>query len=246
MSDTEQVATQPGEYLRRHVLDPFETAESILDREHREVEAERCAFEQFRGRIAGVETVSGISTVPATRSPLHKNRPRPTERVRSAYYETVMSVDHYDEFYDEPLIENAAAELSDEVAAGFRLDTHLQFTDLYKRTLVTAINNAIDQRETFCAILDDERESLNQSRATLHTVVDELDGTHVPACLGNDFTNILDNVARQRQETFDRRTMSSRTDGRELCSYLYADCGWTYPVLTAVTRLRGAVNGMVN
>jgi hypothetical protein len=245
MSDTEQVGLPPGESLRRHVLAPLETAESVLDEEYEEVDAERRAFEQFRGRIAGVETASEASPVPATRAPLHEDRSRAAERIRSAYRETVMAVDHYDDVYGESLVENVAAELSADIAAGLRRDGHLQFTPLFRRTLLSAVDAAIDQRETVCGELDNERESLTRSRDGLLVVLDELEGTCIPAETRADFTDALDQLAHQRQETLTSRTATPRTDGHDLCAYLYADCSWTYPVLTAVTRLRGAVNGVV-
>jgi hypothetical protein len=155
-----------------------------------------------------------------------------------------MSVDHYDEVYGEPLIENIAAELFDEIAAGLRRDQHLQFTPLFKRRLTAAVDSTIDQRESFCAILTGERDSLARSRDGLQAILDELDGTRVPATNETDFTDALDEIASQRQETFAGRTASPRTNGHDLCAYLYGDCLWTYPVLTAVTRLLGAVNGV--
>jgi hypothetical protein len=244
MSDTEQVGLPPEESLRRHVLAPLETAESVLDQEYEELDAERRAFEAFRGRVAGIEIITTASAVPATRSPLAENRSRAPERVRSAYRETVMSVDHYEQMYGESLVENVAAELSDEIAAGLRRGAHLQFTPLFKRTLLTAVDSAIDQRESFCTILAGERDSLARSRDGLQAILDELDGTRVPTSTETDFTDALDEIASQRQETFAGRTASPRTNGHDLCAYLYTDCPWTYPVLTAVTRLRGAVNGV--
>jgi len=245
MSDAEQVDLPPEESLRRHVLAPLATAESVLEQEYEELEAERRAFEQFRGRVAAVETVSTPSAAPATRAHLREVRSRAAERVRCAYRETVMSVAHYDEVYGESLIENIAAELSRDIAAGLRRDAHLQFTPFFKRTLLTAVASAIDQRKTFCDILDGERDSLTQSRDRLLAILNELEGVRVPAGLGVDFMDTLDEIARDRQATFAGRTASPRTDGHDLCGYLYMDCDWTYPVLTAVTRLRGAVNGVV-
>lgn len=245
MSDTGEVDVSPRESLRRHVLEPLDAAESALDGEYEEVDAERRAFEAFRGRIAAVETVSERSPVPATRTPVGATRSRAAERVRSAYRETVMNVDHYDEVYGESLFEHVATELSDEIAAGLRRDVHLQFTPIFKRTLVTAVGGAIDQRETLCAILDSERDSLARNRDALGAILDEIDGTHVPAGNRTDFTDALEEVARRRQETFANRTPSRRIDGHDLCSYVYAEFDWTYPVLTAVTRLRRAVNGVV-
>jgi len=245
MSDTEQMSIPPGESLRHHVLSPLETADSVLDREYEELDAERRAFEQFRGRVAAVETVVTASAAPATRAPLSEKRSRAAERIRSTYRETVMNVDHYDEVYGESLVENIAAELSRDIAAGLRRDVHLQFTPFFKRTLLTTVASAIDQRETFRDILDGERDSLTRSEDKLLARLDELEGVRVPAGLGVDFTDALDEIAYDRQATFAGRTASPRTDGHDLCGYLYANCDWTYPVLTAVTRLRGAVNGVV-
>jgi hypothetical protein len=39
----------------------------------------------------------------------------------------------------------------------------------------------------------------------------------------------------------DDRPQRSRSDGHDLCHYLYANQGWIYPVLTAVARLRNPV-----
>jgi len=232
--------------LRDHVSGPVSTAREVVAAEFEEVDAERRAFEQFRDRVAGIETVSMSQSLPASqRSGFVQTRPQCVERVRNAFRETVMSVDHYDEVYGETLAEHFAAELSAELLAGLRPAGQSQFTDLYKRTLLAGIDSAIEQRETFCDLLDNERASLETSADELAAAVDELDGTRVPAHVRADFAETLDDVARRRQETFAGRTSSPRTDGHDLCSYLYEDCGWTYPVLTAVTRLRGGVNGLV-
>lgn len=231
--------------LRDHVFRPVSTAEQLVATEHEEVDSERQAFERFRDRVVGIDTVSmSKSPTPGQRPGLVQSRSRSVERVRSAFRETVMSVDHYDDVYGEPLDEHFAAELSSELAAGLQQDAHSQFTDLYKRTLVAAVRSAIDRRETFCDSLESERTSLEASRDALDAAMDELDGTRVPAGVGGDFTDTLDDVARRRQEALAGRTSSPRTDGHDLCVYLYGECDWTYPVLTALTRLRGAVNGL--
>jgi len=245
MSDTEQVGLPLEESLRGHVLDPLATAESVLDKEYEEIAAERRAFEQFKNRVGGIETCPDTEVMATTHHHLGGKRSRGAERVRSAFRETVMDVDHYDEVYGESLIKHTEAELSADIAAGLRRDAHLQFTHLYKQTLLTAVESAIEQRESVCAILDNERDSLARSRDGLRAVLDELDGTRVPAGTRAEFTDALDEIAGQRQETVASRTGSPRTDGHDLCAYLYAECAWTYPVLTAVTRLRGAVNGVV-
>jgi len=245
MSDAKGSATRLAESLERHVLAPIETANAIAETEYGEVEAERRAFVRFRGRVASLESASSRNLTPSPRTQVRDPQSRRIQRLRSAFRETVMSVDHYDDVYGESLVEHVAAELSVEIAAGLERTGHLQFTNIYKRALLSGIDSAIDQRETFCAILDGERESLTQSRDTLVAVLDELDGTYVSVGTRTEFADALDELAYSRQETFASRTASPRTDGHDLCAYLYTNCGWTYPVLTAVARLRGTVNGMV-
>jgi len=232
--------------LRDHVSGPVSTATAVVAAEYAEVDAERAAFEAFEDRVAGIDTVSMSRSTPASQRPgLVQSQPRSAERVRNAFRETVMSVEHYDALYAETLEEHFAAELSPDLLAGLQEGAGSQFTDLYKRTLLGAIGTAIDQRETFCDVLDNERESLETSAEALTAMVDDLDGTRVQPQSRVEFTEALDEVARQRQETFAGRTSSPRTDGHDLCDYLYGNCEWTYPVLTAVTRLRGTVNGLV-
>jgi hypothetical protein len=120
MSDTKQVGLPLEESLRSHVLAPLATADSTLSQEYEEVDAERRAFDRFKNRIAIIKAVVTASAVPVTRAPLREQRSRAPERVRSAYRETVMDVDHYDDFYGETLIEHVTAELTDEIAAGLR------------------------------------------------------------------------------------------------------------------------------
>ncbi|WP_456264523.1 DUF7260 family protein, partial [Aeromonas schubertii] len=58
-----------------------------------------------------------------------QSRPLPTDGlndVQQAYRETVMSIAHYDEEYDEPLAQNLAFEVGEELAAAIM--THSQLT----------------------------------------------------------------------------------------------------------------------
>jgi len=246
MSATRRTEDSIAASLRDHVSEPVSTAEAVVAAEFAEVDAERAAFEAFEDRVAGIDTVSMSRSTPASQRPgLVQARPQCAERVRNAFRETVMSVDHYDALYGETLDEHFAAELSPDLLAGLQEGAGSQFTDLYKRTLLGAIETAIDQRETFCDILDNERDSLETSAAAIETLVDDLDGTRVRPQNRAEFADALDEIARQRQETFAGRTSSPRTDGHDLCDYLYGNCEWTYPVLTAVTRLRSTVNGLV-
>lgn len=156
-----------------------------------------------------------------------------------------MSVDRSDEVYGESLIEHAGAELSGNVAAGLRREAHLQFTPCSsRRSRQRSTTLSADARRS--ALFGGERESRPRNREGLLATLDELDGPHIPAGGRVDFTEALDGLANQRRGTFAGRPASTRTHGHDRCNYLYANCDWTYPVLTAVTRLRGTVNGVVS
>ncbi|WP_049931143.1 DUF7260 family protein [Halosimplex carlsbadense] len=226
--------------LRDHVLEPLSTATEIVDREHAEVEAERRAFARFGDRVAGIETETPSASEPGQRQMLVDTPSNRTERLRSAFRESVMSVDHYEERYGESLVEHVAAELTADVAAGFRRNSGAAFTEFYKSTLTSAVANAVDGRERLCDQLDGERSSLEASRRALDDLVENCGGPwSETATVGIEPE--LDEIAQQRQALVQRRDPVSGTDGHDLCDYVYGNADWTYPVLTAITRFRTAV-----
>lgn len=228
-------------FFREYVLTPLSTAETVVEAEREEVHAERRAWARFKERIAGIETVSTSRSTPTTRTYRVEGQNRGRERTRAAYRETVMSVDHYDELYGETLEEHAAAELSADIAAGLRREATTPFSEWYKTALTAAVETTIAHRERFSAELDAEAESLAASKPTLDEILSSCEGPRIPAGRRADFEDQLEEVARERQEVIQQRTPLSRTDGHDLCRYLYHDQEWTYPVLTAVARLRNAV-----
>jgi len=221
------------------VLSPIEAAERRVDRESAEVAAERDAYEQFSDRVAGIATVttpqSQLTPTPRLYVDAH---PPAAEQLRSAFRATVMSVDHYDDVYDESLPEYVAAELSDDIATVFADDLMTPFMEPAKTTLTTAIQRAINGREQFLDVLDQERASLKATHCTLADLLNEQDGPQVPNWYRPEFETTLEELADQRQETLHDRPAIARTDGHDLCTYLYQDQAWTYPVLTALARFR--------
>lgn len=241
--DTTREANDPlVPSLREHVLEPLSTAERAVEEERTEVNAEQKAYTEFKQRVAGIETVTmpADGPGPAARTPVVETRSRQDERLRNAFRQTVMSVDHYEAVYGEPLEEHAARELSAEVAAPLRQDTTTRFTELYKTALTSAVEDAVSDREAFCDRLDDELASLVSARESLADRIDSIDGTSVFAHDRPELSAELDAVAQARQETIQGRNHSPRADGHDLCHYLYRDYSWTYPVLTAVARFRNA------
>lgn len=232
----------PRESLRDHVLSPVATAERRVNDEHSELIAERHGYERFKDRLRGIETVTQTESRagPSTRTYV-ASQSRPIECIRSAFRETVMSVDHFEEVYGESLDEHVATELSPEVTALLENPQATTFTEQAKTVLLTAVQRAINERHLFIEILEWEQESLTESRRTLTDLLAEQDGPRVPEWYRSEFETTLDELAARRQETLQERPTTARMNGHDLCTYLYQREDWTYPVLTALARFRRTV-----
>jgi hypothetical protein len=224
---------------REHVLSPLETARKRATREYEEVEAERRAYTQFKERVVGIDTVptSLAQRMSAVRS-VDTSGQQSVERVRSAFRATVMSVDHYDELYGESLDEHVAAELSPEVATLVQSEKTTAFTEPAKTILIGAVDRAESQRDLILDTVETEQNSLENSQTALADLLDTYGESRVADRYRPDVEEKLDALAESRQETLRNRPRTTRTDGHDLCQYLYQDANWTYPVLTALTRSR--------
>ncbi len=187
-----------------------------------------------------MRTVPTPATAPQRQTLVHQPDSREVRRLRSAYRETVMAVEHYDDVYGEPLVAHAAAELSAEVATALQREG-TPFTETCKSRLLAAVGRAIAQREEFCGQLAEERASITDGRETLTDLLDQLDRPSIPGWYTTEFEDELTDVAETRQETLRSRHPFGHVDDRDLCAFLYADRAWTFPLLTAVARLRGSV-----
>lgn len=241
-NDHHHDATQFLGALRRYAQDPLATAERMLAAERTEVTAERDAFETFAERLATIDPVKKC-TGPGTTRPMG-TRDSPDdrlERVRTAFRETVMSVPHYDDVYGESLVEHVGAECGDDLAAGLRPETSVSFTPTYKRSFRTATAQAADERRVFLDTLDREATSIGTARSELSGLLGQLDSTTVPEWYCERFVARLDAVAHDRQETIRTRHTGPLLEAHAFCECLYQDAPWTYPVLTAVARVREAM-----
>jgi len=226
--------------LREHVLNPLTDAQAVVQREATEIDTEREAFDQLAQRVTTIETVPDRQPKPQAHTLTVESQLQAADQLRQAYRETVMDVPHYDDVYGEPLGTNVAAELPPDVAVLFE-DPADQITPDQKTRMRAAATNARASRETLAANLADEQESLATAYDELDAVITQLDGPHVPGGYTAQFEATLTKTIQTRQEILGDRHHRTRADGHDLCQYLYADQGWTYPVLTAVARLRSAV-----
>ena len=226
--------------LRGHVLGPLTDAQTVVQREATEIDTEREAFDQFAQRVTTIETVPDKRPEPQAHTLRVESQLQAADQLREAYRETVMNVPHYEDAYGESLEMNVAAELPPQVAVLFQEPAD-QITPDQKSRIRAAATNARASRETLAANLADEQESLATAYDELDAVITQLNGPHVPDWYTAQFEATLTNSIQARQEILDDRPNKSRSDGHDLCHYLYTDQGWTYPVLTAVARLRSAV-----
>lgn len=224
--------------VREHVREPLRRACERLEREQAELRAEQAAFERFE------ETVARITPTESTNGPLVMSDDREPEKraeAREAYRETVMAVDHYERVYAEPLLVNVAGELSEDIAQGLRDDAGIPFTEHFRRMIRVAAREAAERRAKFNDRVEDERSSIATAQETLREVTDALEGSGLPASRRRSFDERLDDLLAERQRRIQSRA-AYRQDGHDLCEYIYADEEWTYPVLTAVARLRNSVD----
>jgi hypothetical protein len=231
-----------AETLREHVRSPIEVATTCLNGEYEEVEAELAAYRRFKDRVASIDTASTPrSPEPGPRRHGRQGQGQAVEAVRTAFRETVMGVEHYEGVYGESLVEHAAAELSAEAAVVFRGEPATPFTELTSRVLRSTVTRAIEQREAFLTTLAGEREFLETSGKALTDLIEDYETVPAPDSNRSEVTDRLDDLAADRQKMLRNRTAGVRTDGHDLCEYLYRNQEWTYPVLMAITRFRTAV-----
>lgn len=218
----------------RAALDRIGTARDRVRRDRREVRAELRALERFADRVETIEA-GGVTTAPAGVAALSQATPDAMGEIREAYRSTVMAVDHYDEVYGEELAANVAAELTPEIADAMT-GAPTAVPAGFKAAVRSAVDTTADCRRSHLRLLDDEEASLEEAEAALGEVIDAVED---PTRSRRAAMARLDAIAAGRQPEIHRRT--GRASGHELCSYLYDDEPWTYPVLSAVATLRRAV-----
>lgn len=231
---------QIAEHLRRHTLEPITRAADAVASERKEVQAEIDAFLSFIDRVSELEPTQSTTGAPTSRSLSHATRADTGRRLRTAYEETVVSVEHYDRVYDEPLTEHVAAELSPQLTPVFE-SNRVAFTEVYRRTLHEAVREAVGSREQLLSVLEDETASLETARDQLQDVLDRASSSGPRAAPAGEDLDRLDEIARQRQTELRSRPRLVQLNGHEFCEYAYESEEWTYPVLTAVARLRESI-----
>lgn len=176
--------------------------------------------------------------------------------VRDAYVETVMSVPHYEDEYDDTYERSVAAEFGPELA--YALTRNTAYHPDCERALFGAVDAAIEERERLEERLATEAESLDRAGsrlaavrreiASLDAVIPEGDFGALDACRAR--TGVLvddcDRIAARRQRVIAAhgRELRLDEDAVDLPTYLYGSTGATYPVLAAVGSVGDRLDGL--
>jgi len=229
--DTAIIQGIPPERFLDREAELLETAEQRVDREREEVVAERNAYQRFKERVSGIDTMDGSRQEPVaatrtyvdSRSQAADPRSRMTNQIRNTFRETVMNVDHYDELYGESLETHVTVELSPEVATLFANDRATSITQSTHMALVTAVDQAISHRNVYLEVVDGERDPLVKNQRVLSDILEEYAALQVPAGQRSGLLDSLDGLAETRQETIQDRPSTAHTDGHDFCSYIHPD-----------------------
>jgi hypothetical protein len=262
---------------------PIRAARVALRVERRRVVDEREAFRAFRSRVSSIPAEDGCVGPSDTAAEgrfagvgraLGGATPDPGSvrassgsrlvAVRDAYRATLMSVPHYAEEYDDTYERSVTEEFGPEIAYALtRTDT---FREEYKRSLLSAAETAVQEREAFLDALESEAESVERAESRLEPIrteieaIDaELDGEGGDAAavgfgaLDACRTRIealkedCDRIAARRQRVLaDHERRLALGDEIDFATYCYQDLDVSYPVLAAVGSVGDQIEGLRN
>lgn len=222
--------------LHSYVLDPLDSALDTVSREKQELEAELDALTEFEDRISTVPPQQVLSRP----SMYCEHDTTAISTVREAYQETIYDVDHYDRVYGETLVESIAAEFGQDFAVAFQPDSQTVFSPKLKETLLATVQTSASERRSFLETVHAEECSLESHRNEIAEMLETLDSSVVPEWFEESMQADIQSIIETRQQFLNTR--KHRFDAHDFCEYLYDDHQWSYPVLTAVARLRESVS----
>ncbi|SFH47815.1 hypothetical protein SAMN04488066_10577 [Halorubrum aquaticum] len=248
-------------------------ARDALRVERRRTVDEREAFEAFRSRVRGIsaEATATTGAGPAaeagtvTAAAPDPSRLRGTTgttgpglvAIRNAYEETVMSVPHYDEEYNDTYERSLAEEFGPELALALTREPTLH--ERYRSSLLAKTTEAIRRRDELVGIVESESSSVSRAREDLSPIVEEVETVSRREFEAERFgaldayrarLNVLagtcDEIAARRQEERIDGERSANVAGivSDVQAYLYRELPVTYPVLAAVAAVGGRIESV--
>lgn len=242
----------------------LQDAKEECHRERRRVIDERDAFEEFADRVSGFDPAPAESTSTAFGGPTASVRrvdgsgadDIKLRRVLAAYRNTVMSLPHYTQEYDETISESLAAELGPDTAASLASNGTLSAGA--QSALVTRSRKAAEARSSLADAIAAEIDRLTAIESDLNRVdrrrrrllehLDGVTGDETDAAIDvwrrlDELEGDCEEIATERQRSLDDPPMTpDRGVGAErdraFYEYLYAPVdGPDYPVLAQVSEL---------
>jgi len=237
--------------------------------ERRRVLDERAAFEEFADRVSGLDPAPASSTAPSFDGPAVAVRAAHgangtddirLRRVLAAYRDTVMSLPHYREEYDETVPESLAAELGPDTTAALASNGTLSAGA--QSALVRRSRRAADARSSLADAIGAEIDALSRYETDLNRVdrrrrrllehLDGVTGDRTDAAIDvwdrlDDLESECDEVAVERQRALDDPPMAldapaGAEDRRSFHEYLYGAAeGPRYPVLAQIAEVAGRI-----
>jgi hypothetical protein len=247
-------------------------AEADCRSERRRVLDERDAFEEFADRVSGLDPAPASSTASSLDGPAATVRTVSTNgvngvgtdvrlrRVLVAYRDTVMSLPHYREEYDETIPESLAAELGPDTATALASNGTLSAGA--QSALVRRSRRAADARSSLADAIGAEIDALSRFEADLTRVdrrrrhliehLDGVEGDRTGAAIDvwqrlDGLEDDCNDIAGERQRTLDDPPMTVDTPNadegrRTFHEYLYgSDSGHHHPVLAQVAEIAGRI-----
>lgn len=244
-------------------------ARGTCRRERRRVLDERDAFVEFAERVEALNPVGPESAAASAAEPPtvehHAARPASAgdvtlRRLLSIYDETVMSVPHYEEEYDETVSESLAAELGPDLATS--LSANKALSPSAQHAIVRRSREVATARESLAEAIETELDALSDTDAEL-TAIDrrrrhlmehlaEVGSDKTDAAIDvwrrlNDLEAEAESVATERQRDLrdpPMRPDTGITDAGDMAfyDYLYGGTdGPRHPVLSQVAEVTAAI-----
>lgn len=231
------------------------SAKEAVQTEQRRVTDEIEAYEQFATKLTRISTTATSQPTPATfHTTVEQGVTSETSSIKNLFEETVMSVPHYEEDYDESFIEHIAAEFTPEIALLLKDPDCL--TEQHTSVLESYTHSAITERKDLAQTLEREYDSVDH----LGSQVFELSQQVLEISHGKfncmDFgsleahwrrletlTTKCDRIAADRQQLIDSptRAVGCSNSNISLNRYLYENLAYDYPILATIGTLGSCI-----
>lgn len=226
-----------------------------LTSEFEQIELEIQAFKQFENKVSNINpdfgTTNSISGL-GHQKEVTEDR---CMKVRTAYKETVMSVPHYDNEYNDTYPLSLKEEFGSDVAVA--LTKSMNFTSITKSALLDSIKEAINEREKLRDVVGTEKKSLTTSHDSLTDIAKNTDDISNTELNKLDFGTLdayrkqitilfenINHIAAKRQEKIQniQNKMSDSTTDTNIHKYFYQNLSANYPILVVIGSLGRRLN----